>query len=745
MKALRAAVSGTRNRYNQGGYDLDLTYITPKLIAMGYPASGVEKTYRNDISEVASFLNAQHPNAYRVFNLSERKYDYSKFEGRVSECGFPDHHPPPLQVLLDIMNDMMAWTARSQNNVLVVHCMAGKGRTGVVCSCYLLLTGYYGDIFALKRERQLRERANHAIQDFWTARGQGVRYPSQAMYIYYFIKVLRRLGRTPVQIPRLLPAKRLLLKRVIFHGIPDYDAAPRGGCTPFLQVLPAPSQHVKTDLLYNSSWKKPVFETYVPDDRGTIVYEINCVIQGDTLIRCFHANTFSMLGKHVVQMFHFTFHTDFFHKECDLYRLSKDDIDGAKGNPRFPDSFQLDCHVAFCDPMPESFHTAPSYEVPGRVPLARHKSESVLPKTEQPLMGWLFKQGGFVKNWKRRWFVAREGRMTYYGGASEPTALGSVDLRGATVDSCSAQEIGARNSDLFYFKLVPSRPGQRIYYFGAESEVEMVRWMSGLGPQTCYGLRPSRNATPNSDQAPVPLVSYRSVRVRNDRDDFVKFSRPVPPSERQQSMPKQQQHQPEPTISSIRVNPPVSSYSPIYNSSVPYTDGTLSPPMSRHSDGSLEAVSGVRASYSNGNRESDLDYDLDRRFLCTTGQPQVVASQPVECHAIASDLKRATMLQELEEDCRSAIYIYSADELYMASRLQRHLRENDNQLSRLHAYVATDSMCEAEAMLVSAILDHFPELLDAMEHNPIMFVRMIAGEEIEVDTVRGKRPLSVLL
>lgn len=52
MKALRAAVSGSRVRYMKDGFDLDLTYITDRLIAMGYPAAGVEKTYRNDITEV---------------------------------------------------------------------------------------------------------------------------------------------------------------------------------------------------------------------------------------------------------------------------------------------------------------------------------------------------------------------------------------------------------------------------------------------------------------------------------------------------------------------------------------------------------------------------------------------------------------------------------------------------------------------------------------------------------------------
>ena len=39
-RTLRNAVSGTRNRYKEGQYDLDLTYITPRLIAMGYPSHG---------------------------------------------------------------------------------------------------------------------------------------------------------------------------------------------------------------------------------------------------------------------------------------------------------------------------------------------------------------------------------------------------------------------------------------------------------------------------------------------------------------------------------------------------------------------------------------------------------------------------------------------------------------------------------------------------------------------------------
>ena len=52
----------------------------------------------------------------------------------MSECGFPDHHPPPLQVLIDIMNEMLEWIAKDDaHNVLVVHCLAGKVRALYCC------------------------------------------------------------------------------------------------------------------------------------------------------------------------------------------------------------------------------------------------------------------------------------------------------------------------------------------------------------------------------------------------------------------------------------------------------------------------------------------------------------------------------------------------------------------------------------------------------------------------------------
>ena len=58
---VREMVSQNKTRYRDGNYNLDLTYITPRIIAMSYPATKmIESTYRNSMSEVSKFLKEHH-------------------------------------------------------------------------------------------------------------------------------------------------------------------------------------------------------------------------------------------------------------------------------------------------------------------------------------------------------------------------------------------------------------------------------------------------------------------------------------------------------------------------------------------------------------------------------------------------------------------------------------------------------------------------------------------------------------
>ncbi len=57
MDSIRRLVSGNRRRFEENKVNLDLTYITPNIIAMSYPSSGFESMYRNPIERVRQGIN----------------------------------------------------------------------------------------------------------------------------------------------------------------------------------------------------------------------------------------------------------------------------------------------------------------------------------------------------------------------------------------------------------------------------------------------------------------------------------------------------------------------------------------------------------------------------------------------------------------------------------------------------------------------------------------------------------------
>lgn len=128
------------------------------------------------------FLSEHHPQSFHVWNLDVAFYNPELLQGRVTHCGWPDHHAPLLPHLCAIVDQMAEFLAASVNNVCVVHCLAGKGRSGTVCSAFLARTQAMS--------------ASDALAAFGVARcvdGSGVAQPSQIRYVHY-VHLMDRLG-----------------------------------------------------------------------------------------------------------------------------------------------------------------------------------------------------------------------------------------------------------------------------------------------------------------------------------------------------------------------------------------------------------------------------------------------------------------------------------------------------------------------------------------------------------------------
>lgn len=63
---IRNLVSKKRRRMLVGGYDLDMSYITDRLLAMSFPAEHMRAMYRNPLWQVKAVLDMRHSGHYKV-------------------------------------------------------------------------------------------------------------------------------------------------------------------------------------------------------------------------------------------------------------------------------------------------------------------------------------------------------------------------------------------------------------------------------------------------------------------------------------------------------------------------------------------------------------------------------------------------------------------------------------------------------------------------------------------------------
>ncbi|XP_040264145.1 putative tyrosine-protein phosphatase auxilin isoform X1 [Bufo bufo] len=297
--------------------ELDISYITSRIIVMSFPAEGVELGFRNHIEDVRSFLDSRHLDHYTVFNLSPRSYRSAKFHNRVSECSWPVRQAPSLHNLFAVCKNMHNWLQQNPKNVCVIHCMDGRAASAVLvsamfCFCHLF-TNPVSAIQLLNVKRP----------------GIGL-WPSHRRYIGHICDLVSDKPTDP-------HCKPIVIKNVTISPVPCFNKQ-RNGCRPFCELLIGETRIFSTMQDYERMKEYRVQE-------GKVVFPLGVTVHGDVVISIYHMR--STIGGRLqakmtnTQILQIQFHTGFIALGTTVLKFTKPELDACDSPDKYPQLFHV--------------------------------------------------------------------------------------------------------------------------------------------------------------------------------------------------------------------------------------------------------------------------------------------------------------------------------------------------------------------------------------------------------------------
>uniref|UniRef100_A0A665WUM3 Tensin 3 n=1 Tax=Echeneis naucrates TaxID=173247 RepID=A0A665WUM3_ECHNA len=190
---------------------IDLTFITERIISIFCPHECPEETYLQNLQKVIPMLQSKHGNNYLLINLSQKNAVLTQMNNEVLDTGWMDPLAPNLDQIYSMCATIDNWLQTNEKHVLVLHCRGGKGQLGVLVASYihfsnmLASAGLSLDHFSMKR--------------FYNDKLSALMTPSQKRYVWMLGSMLR--GGL-----RMYPSPTFLLC-VVLHRLPKIR--PDGG------------------------------------------------------------------------------------------------------------------------------------------------------------------------------------------------------------------------------------------------------------------------------------------------------------------------------------------------------------------------------------------------------------------------------------------------------------------------------------------------------------------------------------
>lgn len=193
--------------------DVDLTYITSRLIVMSCPTEGIEAAaFGNNIDLIKEAIESKHGRNYRIYNLANKTYRKEKFS-QVIDLGMQlsATRAPPVSLMCKLSANVNKFLNENEKNVCIINCNDGK-TVSAIAVCTLLM--YF----------RIVRNVDCCLNLFHAKRGAIQLTPCQ----YKFLRDTQKLfasARNELHPPLRLNSNECLLLNIVLVGVPLFNRA----------------------------------------------------------------------------------------------------------------------------------------------------------------------------------------------------------------------------------------------------------------------------------------------------------------------------------------------------------------------------------------------------------------------------------------------------------------------------------------------------------------------------------------